>query len=254
VVLWGAVAENDADTKLFLNLPSDGYNNDTNAINDVDNTALYTVPRAYAGVGWLLSRLTVKKSSGGNTWTIIANTDLRGVSPSTFPGGVVIGGAGVTDHGLLTGLGDDDHIKYPLTDGTRGFSATVSGVDPVDSDDLATKSYVDSVATTALTIEQVTTGEDISFFYTDTDRTVKKLIPSIRGTEDQGTTWTLRYAPVHVSGTGTEVTTGGTTTHSGNSGNVITSFDNATIAGGSFVWMETTTASGNIDEFSLTLI
>ncbi len=30
------------------------------------------------------------------------------------------GGAGVTDHGALTGLGDDDHTQYALADGTRG--------------------------------------------------------------------------------------------------------------------------------------
>ena len=128
----------------FINLPESGYNNDSNAINDASNTALYIIPREYAGVGWLLARLTVKKSSGGNTWEIINNLDLRGTAPSTFPGGVVIGGAGVTDHGLLTGLTDDDHTQYVLADGSRGFSATVSGVDPVDSDDLSTKNYVDT--------------------------------------------------------------------------------------------------------------
>lgn len=37
--------------------------------------------------------------------------------------------AGVTDHGLLTGLADDDHTQYLLVDGTRDASAnlTVSG-------------------------------------------------------------------------------------------------------------------------------
>ena len=34
-------------------------------------------------------------------------------------------GGGVTDHGALTGLGDDDHTQYALADGTRGnFAAT----------------------------------------------------------------------------------------------------------------------------------
>ena len=41
------------------------------------------------------------------------------------PGG---GGAGVTDHGALTGLGDDDHAQYLLLDGVRdaadGFAVT----------------------------------------------------------------------------------------------------------------------------------
>ena len=51
---------------------------------------------------------------------------------------------GITDHGNLAGLLDDDHPLYPLVDGTRGFLGTVSGVDPIDSDDLATKNYVDT--------------------------------------------------------------------------------------------------------------
>ena len=48
------------------------------------------------------------------------------------------------DHGLLVGLEDDDHTQYVPTDGSRGFTATVSGIDPVQSYHLATKSYVDA--------------------------------------------------------------------------------------------------------------
>jgi hypothetical protein len=49
----------------------------------------------------------------------------------------------VTDHGGLTGLGDDDHVLYVPTDGSRGFTSTVSGVDPILDYHLATKWYVD---------------------------------------------------------------------------------------------------------------
>ncbi len=49
----------------------------------------------------------------------------------------------VTDHGALTGLGDDDHTQYVKTDGTRSFTGTVSGVSPTASSHLATKGYVD---------------------------------------------------------------------------------------------------------------
>jgi hypothetical protein len=51
--------------------------------------------------------------------------------------------AGVTDHGQLTGLGDDDHTQYILVDGSRAFTGTVGGIDPVASSDLVTKNYVD---------------------------------------------------------------------------------------------------------------
>jgi hypothetical protein len=55
-----------------------------------------------------------------------------------------LSGSIVLDHGGLTGLADDDHLQYVPTDGSRGFTSTVSGVDPVQDYDLATKSYVDS--------------------------------------------------------------------------------------------------------------
>ena len=149
VVIWGAVAENDSDSKLFLNLPDGGYNNDTKATNDSDNTAVYSIPGNYAGVAWLLARLTVKRSGGGGTWEILQNTDLRGASPSTFPGGIVIGGAGVTDHGLLTGLTvDADHPQYSLVDGTRAFTGVVGGIAPTNAAHLTRKDYVDTEIST----------------------------------------------------------------------------------------------------------
>jgi len=50
------------------------------------------------------------------------------------------------DHGLLQGLGDDDHTQYILADGTRAFTGVVVGVYPTATNHLATKGYVDSIA------------------------------------------------------------------------------------------------------------
>ena len=47
------------------------------------------------------------------------------------------------DHGTISGLGDDDHPHYALVDGSRAFTSTVGGVDPLSTTDLATKNYVD---------------------------------------------------------------------------------------------------------------
>jgi len=52
----------------------------------------------------------------------------------------VVSGAG---HNVLAGLSNDDHLQYVPTDGSRGFTSTVSGVDPVNDGDLVTKGYVD---------------------------------------------------------------------------------------------------------------
>ncbi|RLI52468.1 MAG: hypothetical protein DRO87_13160 [Candidatus Thorarchaeota archaeon] len=59
-----------------------------------------------------------------------------------------LSGSMLTDHGALTGLGDDDHTQYILVDGTRSFTSTVGGVDPIASSDLTTKNYVDNEITT----------------------------------------------------------------------------------------------------------
>jgi len=48
-------------------------------------------------------------------------------------------------HHDLLGLDDDDHTQYILVDGSRGFTATVSGVHPIQDNDLATKWYVDQI-------------------------------------------------------------------------------------------------------------
>lgn len=61
---------------------------------------------------------------------------------------------GVSDHGAMTGLGDDDHTQYTLADGTRAFTGNQSMggnrltnvSDPVADGDAANKGYVDSVA------------------------------------------------------------------------------------------------------------
>lgn len=61
-------------------------------------------------------------------------------------GTITISGAdtGINDHGALSGLLDDDHPQYALVNGTRAFTAPVSGVTPTTTAQLATKGYVDT--------------------------------------------------------------------------------------------------------------
>lgn len=91
-------------------------------ITNFDEAAQDAVGGIMTGAG----TVTVTYSDIGNTIT---------VSGSTL-------GAGI-DHGSLDGLGDDDHSFYVPTDGSRGFTSTVSGVDPTQDYHLTTKSYVD---------------------------------------------------------------------------------------------------------------
>ncbi len=69
--------------------------------------------------------------------TPIRIIDSQRTRAATFLGGSGASGSGVSDHGLLTGLNDDDHAQYLRTDGTRTLTGnmavdaavTIDGVD-----------------------------------------------------------------------------------------------------------------------------
>ena len=80
------------------------------------------------------------------------------------------GGDGVTDHGLLTGLDDDDHPQYALADGTRGVFAAPLGPDDnyvTDAEKAALHSHANQAALDA--VSGVNTGDqDLSDYATTT--------------------------------------------------------------------------------------
>lgn len=76
---------------------------------------------------------------GRNFYSVIGTVPNLGDTVwafANFAGGVIVspagGSGGVTDHGLLTGLADDDHTQYALADGTRlrGFRSTSAPSSP----------------------------------------------------------------------------------------------------------------------------
>jgi hypothetical protein len=71
---------------------------------------------------------------------------------------MITASSGVSDHGLLTGLLDDDHTQYILVNGSRGFTNTVSGISPVMNYDLTTKGYVDDEIANLLSDAVTITG------------------------------------------------------------------------------------------------
>jgi hypothetical protein len=81
-----------------------------------------------------------------------AREELRGHGVESGVRIVTGAGGGVTDHGDLTGLGDDDHPQYLLTSGGRQLTGPwdVGAVrlrnlqDPALAQDAATKAYVDA--------------------------------------------------------------------------------------------------------------
>ena len=87
------------------------------------------------------------------------------------------------DHGNITGLGDDDHTQYVPADGSRGFTATVSGVDPTQDYHLTTKGYVDSVSVDKVQSDRIAlsindTDKDVTFgtAFADTDYTISVIL------------------------------------------------------------------------------
>lgn len=67
-----------------------------------------------------------------------------------------------TDHGSLSGLGDDDHPQYSLASGARAFTGTVGGITPTLAAHLATKGYVDTqIAAVGGDITAVTAGDGL---------------------------------------------------------------------------------------------
>jgi hypothetical protein len=58
--------------------------------------------------------------------------------------GIAAGGNNTDDHGQLSGLGGDDHLHYILVDGSRNFTGTVGGLDPVAATDFVTLQHHDS--------------------------------------------------------------------------------------------------------------
>lgn len=82
---------------------------------------------------------------------------------------------GTFEHGLMTGLDDDDHTQYILATGTRAFSGTVSGVSPTQNAHLTTKLYVDTeITNNVITDHGALTGRD------DDDHTLYSLADGTR--------------------------------------------------------------------------
>ena len=83
LVKWASISEdanNTTDSKIFINLPRGSYNNDDDAINDINNTSVMTIPQRFRGVGILLERLTFRHTVVGpnETWVLLNTEDLRG--------------------------------------------------------------------------------------------------------------------------------------------------------------------------------
>ncbi len=102
----------------------------------------------------------------------------------------------------------------------------------------------------AFQLSSPSASEDAGGVRFNTNVTIGKIVAVIVGS---GTdiTWTLRHSTDR-NATGNEVITGGTTTSNKTTGQVITSFNDATIPVDSWLWLETTAKSGNLNWLNVT--
>jgi hypothetical protein len=101
LVIWGVRNKSGELSYLCCNLPRGSYSSEEAAITDGLQYSNYTIPSAYNGVGFLIARFTLRKSSSNFTYNGgTAYLDLRGTFPSVAAGG---GGGGVTQ---FIGLSD----------------------------------------------------------------------------------------------------------------------------------------------------
>lgn len=93
-VIWGAVNLTTGDCKMYINLPNDTYTNNSSAIDDFRNTADFTIPNDFKGVGFLISKIVLRhQTASGGTWTELAIFSLLGSPSGVRAGG--IGGCGI---------------------------------------------------------------------------------------------------------------------------------------------------------------
>lgn len=120
LVIWGAVNQNSGDCKLYCNLPSGSYNNQASLEADESKFAVYTIPKAFDGVGFLIAEWKLRHTTAsGGTWTSIDEIDLRGLFPALTAGG---------SSAITTEFADSSFRIYDNTDVTKELAFEVSGI------------------------------------------------------------------------------------------------------------------------------
>ena len=107
------------------------------------------------------------------------------------------------------------------------------------------------VETKAITIEDPTNAENVSMFFTDVAITITQVNDVVQGTTPS-LTWDIVHATTRNNGTPNELFGTDRVTTS-ESGAETTSFTDATIPAGSWVWFVSSAQSGTTDEFNVTI-
>lgn len=104
----------------------------------------------------------------------------------------------------------------------------------------------------SIVIEDPTASENITFFFTDDAITITQVNEVLQGSSTPSVDWNIRHATARDAGSPNDVFTSDRTTTS-TSGAETTSFNDATIPAGSWVWIITSAQSGTVDELAITI-
>lgn len=144
-----------------------------------------------------------------------------------------------------------------IPNGAGGTTVNATGEVCIDSTsrtfnfyDGTIEAVVNPIMSKSITVESPTASEDISMFYTDDAITITKIVFVITGSTS--VTTTIRHHTDR-NNAGNEVVTGGTVVNSTTTGNVVTSFNDATVPADSFIWLETTALSGTPTSVNVTI-
>jgi hypothetical protein len=95
--------------------------------------------------------------------------------------------------------------------------------------------------------------DNITFFYTDTTLTVRKVVSVVQGTTPN-VTFNLTYANTRATGTvGTDIT-GSTVCANTTNGVITTTFTNATIPANNYVVLQFSVVTGTVNEIAITML
>ena len=92
IVIWGVNSKSGEQNQIMMNLPRGSYGTLADAVNDVSNFDVYTIPSMFKGSGFLIARFTLKHANP-STWTLANTTDLRGIIGNAAGAGMGTGGA-----------------------------------------------------------------------------------------------------------------------------------------------------------------
>lgn len=191
-----------------------------------------------AGTGLSISESV---STNGGSITLTSSALTSEVDGSVTNEGSLTVGAGTSTTSTIV---SNTSGSTPVTIGAgSGMTISESG----STITLASNAeYIKSV-----TVEEPTATENITLFYTRKAITIREVSDVMRGTSPS-VTWQIKYASTRNSGSPTNLFSSSRTTTS-LSGATTTTFNDATIAAGNWIWLETSAVSGTNQSLSISI-